>query len=116
MGRPRRQRRKAHGSAWHWKQTDCWHYTLPGTKKRMPLFDERGERIRGKEHQEAADVALARAKAADESPTAESAMDREGWLVAKVCSEYLQYCQRGVATIRLKCQTCPKMWEWPRPN
>jgi hypothetical protein len=32
MGRPRKQRRQPHGSAWHWKQTDCWYYTLPGTK------------------------------------------------------------------------------------
>jgi hypothetical protein len=24
------------GSAWHWKQTDCWGYTPPGTKQRVP--------------------------------------------------------------------------------
>ncbi len=58
MGRNRKQRRQQHGSAWHWKQTDCWYYTLPGTKKRMPLFDENGERIRGKGNQEAAEMAL----------------------------------------------------------
>jgi len=27
MGRKRKQRRQPHGSAWHWKQTDCWYYT-----------------------------------------------------------------------------------------
>lgn len=50
MARNRKQRRQQHGSAWHWKQTDCWYYTEPGTKKRVPLFDEHGERIRGKEN------------------------------------------------------------------
>ncbi len=49
MGR-KRTRRQGHGLAWHWKQTDCWYYTLPGTKKRLPLFDEDGQRIRGKEN------------------------------------------------------------------
>ena len=60
MGKKRKQRRQSHGSAWHWKQTDCWYYTLPGAKKRVPLFDEEGERIRGKENKEAAELALAR--------------------------------------------------------
>jgi hypothetical protein len=32
MVRRRKQRRQQHGSAWHWKQTDCWYYTLSGTK------------------------------------------------------------------------------------
>ncbi len=40
MGRKRKQRRQPHGSAWHWKQTDCWYYTRPGTKKRVPLFPD----------------------------------------------------------------------------
>ncbi len=26
MGRKAKKRRQSHGSAWHWKQTDCWHY------------------------------------------------------------------------------------------
>jgi len=42
----RKTRRQSHGTAWHWKQTDCWCYTLPGCKKRVPLFDEEGNRIR----------------------------------------------------------------------
>ena len=58
----RPKRRQARGSAWHWKQTDCWYYTQPGTKKRMPLVDENGNRIRGKDNKEAAQVALARVK------------------------------------------------------
>jgi hypothetical protein len=45
-GRPK-TRRQSHGSAWHWRQTDGWYYTLPGTKKRVPLLDEGGTRIRG---------------------------------------------------------------------
>lgn len=69
MARNRKQRRQQHGSAWHWKQTDAWYYTEPGTKKRVPLFDEKGERIRGKENKEAACTALARIKVADELST-----------------------------------------------
>src|SRR5512136_1779966 len=96
MGRNRKRRRQQHGSAWHWKQTDCWYYTLPGTKKRMPLFDEKGQRIRGKENRQAAETALAKVKVASESDSAVTT-GRERWLVAKVCSEYLQYCERRVA-------------------
>lgn len=96
MGR-KKTRRQAHGSAWHWKQTDCWYYTLPGTEQRMPLFDDEGGRIRGPENKRAAQLALARVQLAaggPEDPTPAAAAD---WLVAKVCSEYLQYCTRGVA-------------------
>ena len=63
----------------------------------MPMFDEQGQRIRGKDNQQLAVMALARVKVADESQAADAPASREGWLVAKVCSEYLQYCQRGVA-------------------
>jgi len=49
MGSKRKQRRQPHGAAWHWKQTDCWYCTQPGTKKGVPLFDEKGQRIRGRE-------------------------------------------------------------------
>src|SRR5829696_10320378 len=62
-GRPK-TRRQSHGSAWHWKQTDGWYYTLPGTKKRVPLFDEDGNRVRGKESRDRARLALARVKLA----------------------------------------------------
>jgi len=59
-GRTRKRRRNSHGSAWHWKQIDCWYYTLPGTKRRVPLFEENGERIRGRENRDPAEQALAR--------------------------------------------------------
>ena len=88
MAKKRRKRRQSQGSAWHWKQTDCWYYTQTGTKKRIPLFDEKGERIRGRESKEAARRAMARVRLADEltepSPTAS-----KEWTVAKVCDLYL---------------------------
>ena len=96
VGRRTKNRRQSHGSAWHWKQTDGWYYTLPGTRKRVPLRDDRGERIRGKDQKAAADIALARAKLASEVDAAGATGGGE-WLVARVCSEYLQYCERGVA-------------------
>jgi hypothetical protein len=86
MGRPRKQRRQSHGSAWHWRQTDCWYYTEPGTKRRVPLFDEKGERIHGRESKEAAELALAKAQLSRESePGDGSAVEVQRWPVAKVC-------------------------------
>ncbi len=96
MGRPRKQRRNPHGAAWHWKQTDCWYFTLPGTKKRVALFDENGDRIRGRDNQDAAEHALARAKLSGEMQGAAPVAD-QAWIVARVCSEYLQYCERSFA-------------------
>jgi integrase len=102
-GNGRRQRR---GSAWHWKQTDCWYYTPPGTKQRVPLKDEEGKRIRGKDKRGEAEVALARVKLAGKwRPTPESAEQGE-WLVARVCSEYLRYCQDSLAAGRLSAGYC----------
>lgn len=95
MARAVKQRRQTHGAAWRWKQTDCWYYTRPGTKQRVALFDEQGQRIRGKENKEAAEVALAREKLSWEGEA--SSVSGGEWLVARVCSEYLQYCERGVA-------------------
>ena len=97
MGKRRKQRRQSHGSAWHWKQTDCWYYTMPGTKKRVPLFDEEGERIRGKENKEAAELALAREKLTWEEADGKAPGSDGPWLVVRVCSEYIQYCERGTA-------------------
>ena len=88
MARNRKQRRQQHGSAWHWKQTDCWYYTEPGTRKRVPLFDEQGERVRGKENKEAARLALARVKLVDELSPQPTTSSGE-WTVAKVCEIYL---------------------------
>ena len=42
MCRKRKARRQTHGSAWPWNRTDCWYYTMPGTKGRIGLFDEVG--------------------------------------------------------------------------
>ena len=95
-GRPK-TRRQSHGSAWHWKQTDGWYFTLPGTKNRVPLFDEDGVRIRGKENKEKARLALARIKLVERGELAGSPLASGDWVVARVCSEYIQYCQRGAA-------------------
>lgn len=97
MGRKAKQRRQSHGSAWHWKQTDCWYFTQPGTKKRVALFDELGERIRGEGNKVAAEVAFAREKLSWTDESGEQAGSRAPWIVARVCSEYLQYCERGLA-------------------
>lgn len=97
MGRKRKQRRQSHGSAWHWRQTDAWYYTMPGTKKRIPLFNEKGERIRGKENKEAAEVALAKEKISWASDDDGVVIGNGQWLVARVCSDYIQYCEQGLA-------------------
>jgi len=44
MGLPRKQRRNPHGSGLALEADRLLYDTLPGTKKRMPLFDESGER------------------------------------------------------------------------
>ena len=63
----------------------------------MPLFDEQGERIRGPENRQLAEYALARAKLADAMPEAGQAPADRDWLVARICSEYLQSCERRLA-------------------
>ena len=70
---------------------------MPGTKKRVALFDEDGKRIRGKKNKEAAEVALARVKLAGDDEATGAPVGNQQWLVARVCSDYLQYCERGVA-------------------
>lgn len=92
----KRTRRQSHGSAWHWKQTDGWYYTMPGTRKRVPLYDEEGRRLRGLESKEAAGVALARIKVAGQLEAPPEPVAPEQWLVARACSEYIQSCDRGV--------------------
>ena len=94
MGRPRKKRRQSHGSAWYWKQTDCWYYTLPGTKRRVSLFDEQGQRIRGADNRESAEQALARVKLSGDGQSNQAGEPE--WNVARVCSEYLQYCERSI--------------------
>lgn len=95
-GRPK-TRRQSHGSAWHWKQTDCWYYTLPGSKRRQPLFDEEGRRIRGLDQKKEAQLALARIRLGQGWAPEAVPTSPDDWLVARSCSEYLQYCERGVA-------------------
>jgi hypothetical protein len=95
--RRKKTRRQSHGSAWHWIQTDSWYYTLPGTKNRVPLFNEDGNRIRGVENRKAAQLAMARVKLGQGWQPELPPASPDEWVVAKVCSEYLQYCERGVA-------------------
>ena len=85
MGRRRKSRRQSHGSAWLWKQTGCWYYTLPGTKKRIPLFDDEGRRIRGKENRQAAEKALAKARLAESRHAAGQPAETG---VRRLCSEH----------------------------
>ena len=87
------KRRRSRGSAWYWQQTDTWYFTPPGTQKRVPLTDEAGKRIRGEDNKKAADLALARVKVARQwRPEAESTTHND-WLVARVCSEFIQICE-----------------------
>ncbi|HEX3657319.1 MAG TPA: tyrosine-type recombinase/integrase [Pirellulales bacterium] len=60
----------------------------------MPLFDDQGQRIRGKSNQVAAERAWAQVKVA--GAINGDAVPNEEWLVARVCSEYIQYCERGL--------------------
>ncbi len=106
MGRKRKQRRQAHGSAWHWRQTDCWYYTLPGTKQRRPLFDDEGVRIRGVENKEAAELALAKVRLAGDEGNGDLSAGNSPWLVARPCSEYIQYCKRGLASSTISKSHC----------
>ena len=100
------KRRQRHGSAWYWKQTDCWYYTPRGTKQRVLLLDEQSRGIRGAENKQSARLALAtvRLKQGLAPPTgaSEVAPKTTGtWLVARACSEYLSHCERAVAAERM---------------
>src|SRR4051794_21965855 len=90
-------RRQSKGAAWHWRQTDAWYYTPPGTKQRVPLRNEQGRRIRGKDQKQAAELALARLKVAGQWRPTPTVAAAEEWLVARVCSGYLEYCATRVA-------------------
>jgi len=59
--------------------------------------DEHGDRIRGPENKRAAELALARVKLAGEGNKNGSATPQDEWLVAKICSEYIQHCERAFA-------------------
>lgn len=102
----RSRRRRQRGSAWHWKQTDCWYYTPPGTKRRVRLLDEADRPIRGPQSRPAAELALARIKAAGDWLPEADAVPREEWLVARVCSEYIEDCQQRAARGSLTQEYC----------
>lgn len=88
------RRRRSCGKAWHWRQTDCWYYTPPGTKRRVRLLDEERLPIRGEENRQAAELALARVKVAGEWRPASEPVEEDPWLVAKVCSQYVERCNQ----------------------
>ncbi len=92
------KRRRPRHSAWHWKQTDCWYYTPPGTSKREPLLDDQGQRIRGLHNRREAELALARLRVEGQwRPEPETRQEGQ-WTVAQVCSKYVGYCKRGEAS------------------
>ncbi|MBN9121107.1 MAG: hypothetical protein J0I06_18465, partial [Planctomycetes bacterium] len=64
----------------------------------MPLLDEDGARVRGKDNKEQARLALARVKLVEQGELPAAPTAGGEWLVARVCSEYIQYCDRGVAS------------------
>jgi hypothetical protein len=104
MGRKRKHRRQPHGSAWHRRQTDCPCYTMPGTKKRVPLFGDDGQRIRGKENREADELALAKEKLSWEDDASEAPGRNRQWLVAGVCSE----AGKRTSPPLVRCHVLPK--------
>ena len=97
------------GTAWHWRQTDAWYYTPPGTKRRVRLLDEEGRPIRGKENRQAAELALARIKAAGDWRPAAEPCGRASWLVAKVCSEYIEHCGQRAAAGAISQEYCDEV-------
>jgi len=100
------QRRQRHGSAWYWKQTDAWYYTPRGTKRRVPLLDGDGKRIRGLAGKQAARLALARVRlqqglAATPGEPTGHVESSSVWTVARVCSEYVTHCEQATAAGRM---------------
>ena len=88
------RKRRSRGRAWYWRQTDSWYFTPPGTKRRVRLVDERGNPVRGQSSIDQAELALARVKAAgDWRPEVKSAEESD-WIVAKVCSIYIENCEK----------------------
>ena len=72
----------------------------------MPLLDDKGVQIRGKQNRQAAELALARIKVARQwRPAPEPSADSE-WVVAKVCSKFIQYCETSVANGSLSEEYC----------
>jgi len=63
----------------------------------VPLFDENGQRVRGQAARDTAEQALARVRLSGET-NGHAVTAEQDWIVARVCSEYLQYCERSVKT------------------
>jgi len=87
---------------------------MPGTQKRVPLFDKDGERIRGKENKEVAELALAREKLTWEDGDQKTPGSDGPWLVVRVCSECIQYCERGVTGVTNPLKGLKKPRSQPR--
>jgi hypothetical protein len=66
-----------------------------GNEEANSLYDEQRERVRGRENRDVAEHALAKAKLTDGTRAAVPA--DEPWVVARVCSEYVQHCDRSLA-------------------
>lgn len=90
-------RRRSRGSAWYWQQTDSWYYTPPGTKRRVRLYDEDGRPVRGEENRKIAELALARIKVSGNWRPAVETVLAEPWVVARICSLYIDHCQQRAA-------------------
>lgn len=87
------RQRRSRGRPWHWRQTDSWYFTPPGTKKRVRLLDTSGRPIRGKENNQQAELALARVKVDGNWLPAPGQKERGVVHVAKVCSRFIEYCE-----------------------
>ena len=97
---PRKKtRRQPHGSAWHWTQTDCWYYTPSGSKGRQPLFDEHGQRIRGLDNRQAAQLALAWLLAMGNDVAPIPGTKRRKWLEENLRSADVQVSAADVAAL-----------------
>jgi len=79
----RNRKRQANGCAWHRKFDDGWYATVDGRRTR--LRDETGQPIRGKDHREQADLAVARLKLQIPPTTQTGSV-----LVADVVDAYLE--------------------------
>ncbi|MCH7727832.1 MAG: site-specific integrase [Planctomycetes bacterium] len=91
-------RRRSRGNAWHWRQTNSWYFTPPGTKRRVRLHDEDGHPIRGKGNRQVAELALARIKAAGNWRPEAQDNGEDSWLVAKICSLFVEHCEQRTAS------------------
>ncbi len=88
------RKRRSRGRAWYWRQTDSWYFTPPGTKRRVRLVDERGNPVRGQSSIDQAELALARVKAAGDWRPEVKPAEESDWIVAKVCSIYIENCEK----------------------